>query len=94
VGDAGGRLSGGERQRLALARALLGSPRLLVLDEATSALDSGTEASVVETIEQLKGQLTIVSITHREAMVGAADRVIEVRDGRIVTRRAEARKGV
>jgi ABC-type bacteriocin/lantibiotic exporter with double-glycine peptidase domain len=67
---------------------------LLVLDEATSALDSGTEASVVATIEQLKGQLTIVSITHREAMVGAADRVIEVRDGRIVTRRAEARKGV
>ena len=83
VGDAGSRLSGGERQRIALARALLGEPRLLVLDEATSALDSETEASVVETIAQLKTSLTIVAITHRPAIVAVADRMIEVKHGKV-----------
>lgn len=81
VGDAGSRLSGGERQRIALARALLGAPRLLVLDEATSALDAETEAGVVETIARLKGQMTIMAITHRPALLSVADRVIEIKDG-------------
>ncbi len=83
VGDAGSRLSGGERQRIALARALLGEPRLLVLDEATSALDGATEASVVETIAKLKGQMTIVTITHRPALMAVADRMIEVQHGKV-----------
>lgn len=83
VGDAGSRLSGGERQRIALARALLGSPRLLVLDEATSALDADTEAGVVETIARLKGTMTIIAITHRPALLKAADRIVEVRHGQI-----------
>lgn len=83
VGDAGSRLSGGERQRLALARALLGEPRLLVLDEATSALDAATEASIVETIRSLKGRMTIVAITHRPALASIADQIFEIRDGRI-----------
>jgi len=88
VGDAGSRLSGGERQRIALARALLGDPRLLVLDEATSALDGATEASVVETIAKLKGRMTIVSITHRPALVAVADRMIEVQHGKVATGQA------
>ena len=83
VGDAGSRLSGGERQRLALARALLGEPRLLVLDEATSALDAATEASIVETIRSLKGRMTIVAITHRPALASIADTIFEIRNGRI-----------
>lgn len=83
VGDAGSRLSGGERQRLALARALLGEPRLLVLDEATSALDAATEASIVETIRMLKGRMTIVAITHRPALAAVADKIFEIRDGHI-----------
>ncbi len=81
VGDAGSRLSGGERQRIALARALLGAPRLLVLDEATSALDAATEAGVVETISRLKGQMTIIAITHRPALLSVADRVVEIKNG-------------
>lgn len=85
VGDHGSRLSGGERQRLALARALLGNPRLLVLDEATSALDAATEESVVGSIRTLKGEMTIVAITHRPALVDAADFVLEMRDGRVVS---------
>lgn len=81
VGDAGSRLSGGERQRIALARALLGAPRLLVLDEATSALDAETEAGVVETISRLKGQMTIIAITHRPALLSVADRVVKIENG-------------
>ena len=85
VGDHGSRLSGGERQRLALARALLGNPRLLVLDEATSALDAATEESVVSSIRSLKGEITIIAITHRPALVDAADFVLEMQDGRVVS---------
>lgn len=83
VGDRGGAVSGGERQRLAIARALLRRPRLLILDEATSALDGGSEALVLETLDRLRGQLTILAVTHREATRHTADRVLELAAGRI-----------
>jgi ATP-binding cassette subfamily C protein len=82
VGDHGGRLSGGERQRIALARALLGHPRLLVLDEATSALDAETEEIVTRALAKLKGSITIVAITHRPALVREADFVINLHNGK------------
>lgn len=84
VGDRGGAVSGGERQRLAIARALLRRPRLLILDEATSALDGGSEALVLETLDRLRGKLTILAITHREATRRAADRVLALETGRVV----------
>ncbi len=83
LGERGGRLSGGQRQRLAIARALIHRPRLLILDEATSNLDSEAEAAVVATISQLKGKLTMLAVSHDEALVEAADAVIRLRDGRI-----------
>ncbi len=84
VGDRGSAVSGGERQRLAIARALLRRPRLLILDEATSALDSGSESLVLGTLARLRGKLTIVAVTHREAMRRAADEVLELEAGRKV----------
>jgi ABC-type multidrug transport system fused ATPase/permease subunit len=78
IGDRGVLLSGGERQRLALARALLRQPQLLVLDEATSALDAETEARILDTLRALRGRCTIVFCTHRDAVRQAADHVVTV----------------
>ena len=83
VGDGGARLSGGERQRVALARALIGSPSLLILDEATSALDPEHELAVRQTLRALRGEVTMLFITHRESMHGDADQVVILDRGRI-----------
>jgi ATP-binding cassette subfamily B protein len=83
VGERGGRLSVGERQRIAIARALLKDPAILVLDEATSALDAETEGLVQEAVDRLvRGRTTFV-IAHRLATVVGADRVCVLRNGRI-----------
>ncbi len=83
VGERGDRLSGGEKQRIALARALLRRPVLLVLDEPTSALDPETEARVTATLKALHGRLTIVIVAHRSALSALADRVIRLEDGEV-----------
>ena len=82
VGERGGKLSGGQRQRVVIARALVNQPKLLILDEATSALDPESEEAVRQTMEQLKGQLTILAISHNRAMVQAADHIYQLVDGR------------
>ncbi len=84
VGERGRALSAGERQRLAIARAFLADPVVLVLDEATGALDAPTEAQVIRGYEAvMRGRTTIV-ITHRAALALRADRVVVLDDGRIV----------
>jgi ATP-binding cassette subfamily B protein len=84
AGEGGARLSGGQRQRIALARALVRRPALLVLDEPTSALDPQTEAEIVATLEGLRGQRTIVSVTHRLALASDADLIVVMSGGRVV----------
>jgi ATP-binding cassette subfamily C protein len=83
VGDAGLRLSGGERQRIALARALLKRPALILLDEATSALDLATEAQVRRALQQLHGSTTVVMIAHRMATLEHADQVVVMDAARV-----------
>lgn len=83
VGERGIKLSGGEKQRLALARALLRKPQLLILDEATSALDADNHRLVINTIRNLHGSMTILLVSHRhEELAGLIDGVVSVDEGR------------
>lgn len=91
VGDNGVRLSGGERQRLALARALLTRPELLILDEATSALDPGNQAVIADAIAALHGRVTIVTISHGGFLLDRADRIVRIEAGRLVDAAVEPR---
>ena len=84
AGDRGDRFSGGEKQRIALARALLRRPQLLVLDEATSALDWENQKKIIDAVLGLKGQLTVLIVTHDASFISFSDRVIALSDGKIV----------
>lgn len=84
VGDDGARLSGGQRQRLALARALVRQPALLILDEATNALDGVTEQSIQRELDAMPADTTTLLVAHRMSSVRSADWVVVVDDGRVV----------
>lgn len=85
VGDGGSELSGGERQRLALARAIVKKPRLLILDEATSALDEISQAKLQEEVEILRREqgVTVICVAHRLSNLAKADHLLVVKDGEL-----------
>jgi ABC-type multidrug transport system fused ATPase/permease subunit len=84
VGDRGLKLSGGQRQRLFIARELYRNPSLLILDEATSALDSKSEAAIQKSIDDLRGQITLIIIAHRISTIQNVDCIYVIEDGRVV----------
>ncbi|MEO8363698.1 MAG: ATP-binding cassette domain-containing protein, partial [Ilumatobacteraceae bacterium] len=84
VGERGVRLSGGQRQRIGIARALYHNPSVLVLDEATSSLDAETEHGVMQAVQALQGEKTVIIVAHRLSTVEYCDRLYRLEDSRIV----------
>lgn len=84
VEDNGSKLSGGQKQRLAIARAIVRKPNILILDESTSALDANTEASIVQDIYRLKQNMTIIAVTHRLNTIKEFNKIIVLNRGSVV----------
>jgi ATP-binding cassette subfamily B protein len=84
VGERGGSLSGGQRQRLAIARALVRSPSILILDEATSALDAVAESAINATLQRIAANRTVINVTHRLSNAVYANQIIVLRSGKVV----------
>ncbi len=86
VGDRGVRLSGGQRQRIGIARALYTEPDILIMDEATSALDNDTERAVMDAIESLMGEITLIIIAHRLTTIKGCEHIYELKSGCLIER--------
>ena len=84
IGEGGLKISGGQRQRLGIARALYNKPEILILDEATSALDQKTEDSIMQSLNNISKNITIIVVTHRLKTLKYCDRVIELEKGKII----------
>ena len=84
VGERGVQMSGGQRQRLSIARALYTNPSIIIFDEATSALDETTEKEIMESIDNLIGQKTLIIIAHRLSTLKKCNIILEVKDGDVI----------
>ena len=82
--EGGSNLSGGQRQRLAIARALLTDPKIMIFDEATSALDPESEAEIQDNIRSISTGRTMIIVSHRLSMLRHADRILVLENGRLV----------
>ncbi len=84
VGERGIQLSGGQRQRIGIARALYKQAKVLVFDEATSALDNNTEQSVMDAIDRIDSNITIIMIAHRLTTLKSCDKIVEIKEGKLI----------
>ncbi len=89
IGEKGVRLSGGQRQRIGIARALFRNTPILILDEATSALDYETEGEILKSVEGLKGEKTLIIITHRLNTIEGCDKIYEIKDNKMTCIKGE-----
>ena len=83
VGERGVQISGGQRQRIGIARALYNDAELLILDEATSALDVETESQFMDAVSNLKGNKTVLIITHRLSTIENCDKIFKIEKGKL-----------
>lgn len=84
IGQNGTAISGGQRQRIALARALYKESEILIMDEATAALDVDTERAVIDAVRQMRGQKTLLMVTHHLSLAEACERVYRLENRRLV----------